>query len=44
MRIGFLFPGQGSQAIGMGKDLYDKYEEVKNIYDNVQKITGINIK
>ena len=30
MRIGFLFPGQGSQAIGMGKDLYDKYEEVKN--------------
>lgn len=44
MRIGFLFPGQGSQAIGIGKDLYDKYEKVKKVYDNVQKITGINIK
>lgn len=44
MRIGFLFPGQGNQAIGIGKDLYDKYEKVKKVYDNVQKITGINIK
>ena len=44
MKIGFLFPGQGSQAVGMGKDLYDSYEEVRNIYDNVQNITGIDIK
>ena len=29
MKIGFLFPGQGAQSVGMGKDLYDKYEEVK---------------
>ena len=28
----------------MGKDLYEKYEEVKNVYDEVKKITGIDIK
>ena len=31
MRIGFLFPGQGSQTIGMGKDLYNKYNEAKEV-------------
>lgn len=44
MKIGFLFPGQGSQTVGMGKDLYEKYEEAKEVYDKVQKITGIDIK
>ncbi len=44
MKIGFLFPGQGSQKIGMGKDLYETYEEVRKTYDEVSKITGINIK
>ena len=43
MKIGFLFPGQGSQTLGMGKDLYDEYEVVKKIYDDVQKITGTDI-
>lgn len=44
MKIGFLFPGQGAQTIGMGKDLYEKYEEVKKVYDKVEEITGIDIK
>lgn len=44
MKIGFLFPGQGSQTIGMGKDIYEKYEEARNIYDKVQEITEIDIK
>lgn len=44
MRIGFLFPGQGSQTIGMGKDLYNKYNEAKEVYDKIQEITEINIK
>lgn len=44
MKIGFLFPGQGAQTIGMGKDLYENFEEVRNIYERVEKITGIDIK
>lgn len=44
MKIGFLFPGQGAQEVGMGKELYEKYEEVRNVYDEVEKITGIDVK
>ena len=44
MKTAFLFPGQGAQAVGMGKDIYEKYEEAKEIYDKVEEITGINIK
>ena len=43
MKIGFLFPGQGSQSIGMGQDLYEKYEEVRKIYDKVKEWTGVDI-
>ena len=43
MKIGFLFPGQGSQTVQMGKDIYDEYEEVRKVYDDVSKITGIDI-
>ena len=43
MKIGFLFPGQGSQSIGMGKDIYEKYEEVRKIYSKVKHLTGIDV-
>jgi [acyl-carrier-protein] S-malonyltransferase len=36
--IAFIFPGQGSQAIGMGKNLYDHYEVARNLFDDADKI------
>lgn len=43
MKLGFVFPGQGAQTLGMGKELYDEYECVRNIYDKVKEITKIDI-
>ncbi|NCU16245.1 ACP S-malonyltransferase [Pallidibacillus pasinlerensis] len=36
-KIAFLFPGQGSQSVGMGQDLAEKYEEVKNIFNEADQ-------
>ena len=35
MTIALLFPGQGSQFVGMGKDFYDKYEQAKHVYNQL---------
>lgn len=43
MSIAFLFPGQGAQTPGMGKDLYDKYDEIKKLYEDVKNITGVDV-
>lgn len=43
MKICFLFPGQGAQNVGMGKDLYEKYEEIREVYEKASNITGIDI-
>ena len=44
MKRAFLFPGQGAQIVGMGKDIYEKYEVAKKIYDEATKISGIDVK
>ena len=44
MKRAFLFPGQGAQVVGMGKDIYEKYEEAQKIYDKANEISGIDVK
>ena len=39
----FMFPGQGAQYIGMGKELYEKYDKAREIFDIATKATGIDM-
>lgn len=43
MKLGFVFPGQGSQFVGMGKDYYEKYECVREVYNKANQILGFDI-
>ena len=38
-----IFPGQGSQIVGMGKEFYDKFEIVKNLFKEADEILGFSI-
>ena len=42
-KIAFIFPGQGAQMVGMGKDLYDNYQEAKNVFDRANEVLGKKI-
>ena len=42
-KIAFLFPGQGSQVSGMGKDLYEKYDAAKKVFETADKVLGFKI-
>ena len=42
-KTAFLFPGQGSQSVGMGEEFYREYDIVREIFDMTEEITRINI-
>nr|WP_319396781.1 ACP S-malonyltransferase [uncultured Desulfobacter sp.] len=43
MKIGFIFPGQGSQHPGMGKDIFQQFSCVKALYDQAADICNLDI-
>ena len=42
-RIGLLFPGQGAQFIGMGRDWFEQYDAARKIYESADQILGFPI-
>ena len=43
MTNAFIFPGQGSQRVGMGKDLYDNFQVAKEVFQEVDDALSINL-
>ena len=41
--ISLVFPGQGSQKVGMGSDLYNKFESTKELFKKADEILGYKI-
>lgn len=42
-KVAFMFPGQGAQYVGMGKDFYDTYDEAKAVYQLAGEATGLDM-
>lgn len=42
-KVAFMFPGQGSQTVGMGKDFFDTYADVKELYQTANSVLNKNL-
>lgn len=42
-RVAYLFPGQGSQAVGMGRDLFERSPAARTVFEEADRILGIPI-
>lgn len=43
MKIAFIFPGQGAQYTGMGKEIYKKYSEARDVFDEASEVLKFDI-
>ncbi len=43
-KIAFVFPGQGAQAVGMGKDVYEHSPVAKKVFDEASEAVGLDLK
>ena len=41
--VAYLLPGQGAQAVGMGKAFYDQFDEAKEVYRRANKRLGFDV-
>ncbi|HUT01254.1 MAG TPA: ACP S-malonyltransferase [Phycisphaerae bacterium] len=44
MKTAFLYPGQGAQQVGMGKDLYEAFPAARRVFDEAEEATGLPVK